>query len=214
MREFKLQGDADRAPAMARYMKNQFQFLGVPAPERKRQEKGLLQQDFTKSEVLEQITTLYDRPQREYQYAAIDLAVKHLKDWTIADLQLLSQYVSQKAWWDSVDSWRTLFGGYAKQFPATKPTIFAMFAGQPNFWLRRVAITLQLQDNAQLDRRLLTQAIEADLTTDEFFIQKAIGWALRQVSKTDPDWVRHFMATHQLSALAQREAAKYLTKKS
>lgn len=214
MREFKLQGDAERAPAMARYMKNQFQFLGVPAPERKRQEKGLLQQDFTKSEVLEQIATLYDRPQREYQYAAIDLAVKHLKDWTIADLQLLSQYVSQKAWWDSVDSWRTLFGGYAKQFPATKPTIFAMFAGQPNFWLRRVAITLQLQDNAQLDRRLLTQAIEADLTTDEFFIQKAIGWALRQVSKTDPDWVRHFMNGHQLSALAQREAAKYLTKKS
>lgn len=89
-----------------------------------------------------------------------------------------------------------------------------MFAGQSNIWMRRVAITLQLQDNAHLDRTLLTQAIEADLTTDSFFIQKAIGWALRQASKVDPTWVHHFVTTHSLSTLAQREAMKYLTEKS
>ncbi|QGG60742.1 DNA alkylation repair protein [Loigolactobacillus bifermentans] len=214
MPRFVLQGDAEQAPAMARYMKNQFQFLGIRAPDRKQQEKVLLQHPLTKAAVLALIEALYTRPEREYQYVAIDLAIRHLKDWSLADLKFLSQYVTQKAWWDSVDSWRSLFGGYAKQFPETKGAIFAMFAGQSNIWMRRVAITLQLQDNAHLDRTLLTQAIEADLTTDSFFIQKAIGWALRQASKVDPTWVRHFVTTHSLSTLAQREAMKYLTEKS
>jgi 3-methyladenine DNA glycosylase AlkD len=84
--------------------------------------------------------------------------------------------------------------------------LWTWFDGQPDFWLRRVAITLQLQAKADTDRALLTQAIDADLTTPEFFIQKAIGWALRQYSKTDAAWVRSFIAARpQMTKLAVRE---------
>lgn len=86
-----------------------------------------------------------------------------------------------------------------------------MFYQHDNFWMRRVAIILQLLEKDTLDTVLLTKAIEYDIKTDEFFIQKAIGWALRNYSKFNPEWVREFVEQHQLSKLAVKEATKYLS---
>ncbi|WP_203626237.1 DNA alkylation repair protein [Lacticaseibacillus mingshuiensis] len=209
---FFLQGDPTNAAPMAHYMKDRFPFLGVKTPERKRQLRPLLAASRTWStEALRAaVAELYARPEREYQYAAIDLASARVQQWTLTDMRWLADFVSVKAWWDSVDAWRMVFGRYIARHPADKAAMFDWFFGQDDFWLRRVGITLQLMEKQQTDTAMLARAILADRTTPEFFIQKAIGWALRQYSKTDAAWVRAFMGDHELMPLAVREGSKYL----
>ncbi len=210
--QFQLIGDPEVAPAMARYMKNKFKFLGLKATERKEQSKPLLRSS-SKVDVPTLhawITELYNRDYREYQYVAIDLATKNIKKWQLADLKVFRKFVTQKSWWDSVDSWRTLFGKYIQLHPDEKVRVFEQFYQSTNIWERRVAINLQLMEKENTDTDMLTKAILADSETDEFFIQKAIGWSLRQYSKTNPEWVKQFLEAHKLSNLAVREAQKYL----
>ncbi|MHA3066495.1 DNA alkylation repair protein [Lacticaseibacillus saniviri] len=205
-------GNPDNAVTMAAYMKHHFSFVGVKTPERKAQSKALLKASLTVPlpEVLSQIDGLWQREEREYQYVAIDMAVINLRRWSLESLEQLVPYVNDKAWWDSVDAWRKLFQEYVKRHPEDRETVFKWFYGQDDFWLRRVGINLQLTAKADTDTAMLTKAILADQATDEFFIQKAIGWALRDYAKTDPEWVRQFIASHPLSSLAAREGSKYL----
>ncbi|MFD0898118.1 DNA alkylation repair protein [Loigolactobacillus binensis] len=209
---FEFIGDPAVAPAMARYMKNRFLFLGLKSPVRKAQSKPVLQAS-RKVELVTVhawIAALYARAPREYQYLALDLAEYNVRRWQLADIVIFKQFVTQKSWWDSVDHWGTIFGKYIQRHPEQKAAIFQLFYQSPNLWERRITITLQLKEKAQVDTDLLTQAILFDQYTDEFFIQKAIGWALRQYSKFAPDWVLQFLNTYQLSNLAVREASKYL----
>ena len=210
--EFQLTGDLQNQAQMEKYMRHQFPFAGVRTPERKQQAARLIRQSkqVPLPELLAGIDVLYRRPEREYQYVAIDVSVANVRRLSLTELTQLTQYVTQTAWWDSVDSWRKLYGEYVRYVPEDKLTVFALFYQQPNLWMRRISILLQLLEKQTLDRQLLTQAIEFDATTDEFFIQKAIGWALRDFSKYDADWVRTFMDEHALSALAVREGSKYL----
>ncbi|WP_412989361.1 DNA alkylation repair protein [Pediococcus siamensis] len=210
--QFTLTGNPENAPAMTRYMKNKFKFLGVKSVERKTQSKVLLQTSIKldRQTLHAWIADLYQREAREYQYVAIDLATKNVRKWEFEDVIIFKNYIAQKSWWDSVDAWRTMFGKYIQRHPDEKQRVFELFFQSPNFWERRVAIDLQLMEKNNLDPEMLTQAILADQDTDEFFIQKAIGWALRQYSKTNPEWVSNFLATHKLRALAVREASKYL----
>lgn len=212
IQNFKLIGDPQQAAKRAAYMKNQFIFLGVPATERNRQSKTLLQasREWQPTDLKAAIVAPYQRPAREYQYVTIQLANQNIKCCTWVDLVWLTKFVTIKSWWDSVDAWRKVFSDYLKIHPEQKRAVFQLFQQQPNFWMRRIAITLQLPEKNTVDPTLLTQAIEFDLTTNEFFIQKAIVWALRQYSKTNPDWVKNFIKSHQLSQLAQREGQKYL----
>jgi 3-methyladenine DNA glycosylase AlkD len=211
--EFELTANPANRAQMERYMLNHFHFLGLKTPERKAQTRPLLvaSKNWSGAQVLTAVAALYARPEREYQYAAIDLARKHVREYGMPELRTLSEYVMQKSWWDSVDGWRPLFGDYVRLHPEQLTAVFQIFAHHDNFWMRRVAITLQLASKDATDTDLLTQAIEFDVGTDEFFIQKAIGWALRQYSKIDAAWVREFMADHpELSKLAVREGSKYL----
>ncbi|WP_282801519.1 DNA alkylation repair protein [Secundilactobacillus kimchicus] len=210
--EFQFEGNPENATVMAAYMRQRYQFVGVKTPTRRQQSKALIKlaKKTDPATVLTWIAHFYARQEREYQYLAIDLGVAIVPQLTLSQLHQLVAYIPQKAWWDSVDAWRKVYDGYLKRHPADKSQIFGWFYGQPNFWLRRIAITLQLLEKDTLDTTLLTQAIEADLETDEFFIQKAIGWALRNYSKFNPQWVRQFMATHQLQPLARREGGRYL----
>lgn len=210
--EFKLIGqDINREP-MTRYMKNQFAFLGVKSPDRKLQERELLRQSrsWETVNIINKIQELYQKPEREYQYVAIDLAQRNFKRFSLTELQSLVELVTQKAWWDTVDSWRKVFASYAIKFPEHKTTIFNWFFQNENLWLRRISIIFQLTEKETLDTEMLTAAIEFDQFTDEFFLQKAIGWALRNYSKVNPGWVGDFLVTHELSRLAVREASKYL----
>ncbi|KRN29670.1 DNA alkylation repair enzyme [Lactobacillus selangorensis] len=156
------------------------------------------------------LSDFYQRPEREYQYAAIDLAVRNVRRFEFTDLQRTRPYLGVKQWWDSIDAWAKLYREYLKRHPDDFDRVAALFAGNDDFWLRRISLTLQLGFKERTKTDFLTHVIETDLQTDEFFIQKAIGWALRDYSKTNPQWVAAFIATHSLSKLAVREGSKYL----
>ena len=202
---------ANQAP-MARYMRNQFQFLGLKTPQRKAASKAFIQASKTVpvAKMMEEIAELYDRDEREYQYVAIDVADANVKRLSFKDVKTLTKYIQVKSWWDTVDTWRKVFGDFVVLHPDEKRAVFDLFYQHDNFWMRRVAILLQLLEKDTLDTELLAKAIEYDIDTDELFIQKAIGWALRNYSKFNPAWVRRFVAEHHLSKLAVREGTKYL----
>lgn len=211
--DFELVGNSAIAPAMAHYMKDKFEFIGIKSVERKAQSRDLLNRstNCSPTTIKAWINELYARKYREYQYVAIDLAIKNIQKWHFTDIMVFKQLVTQKSWWDSVDPWRTFFGKYVKRHLDEKEKVFELFYQSQNFWERRVAINLQLMEKETLDTDMLTHAILYDQKTDEFFIQKAIGWSLRQYSKYNPDWVRQFLKAHELSKLAVKEGSKYLS---
>jgi len=200
------------AEPMARYMKNLFPFCGVKKPQRALLERPFLKESLTLPlpELIQEIFRNYRKDEREYQYYAIDLAQKNIQRFSLADLAELLPLLAEKSWWDSIDAWRKVFATWVLAHPTELKRVYAFFYQHENFWYRRVAINLQLLFKEQTDPALLAQAILAVLTTEEFFIQKAIGWALRDYSKVNPDWVKNFMQQHSLSKLALREGSKYI----
>lgn len=209
---FTMTANPENQKPMANYMRNQFPFLGVKTPERKAQSKVLIKasKEWPIKQVFATIDDLYGRDAREYQYVAIDVADANVRRLAFSDLEKLTRYIQVKSWWDTVDTWRKIYGTYVVRHPEQKQAVFELFYHHPNFWMRRVGILLQLLEKESLDTEILTKAIEADIDTDEFFIQKAIGWALRNYSKTNPEWVRDLLKSHELSKLAVREASKYI----
>lgn len=198
--------------AMAQYMQNQFRFNGIKAPERHQIERAVWQvvKHYQPATLMTFIQTLYAQEPREYQYLAIDIAVRAKRIWQFTDLQTFWPLVTTKAWWDTIDIWRKVYSEYLKLHPEQFSKVGALFARQPNFWNRRISLILQLGFKNQTQLAYLEAAILFDRTTPEFFIQKAIGWALREYAKTDSDWVRGFVQTHDLSVLATNEALKKL----
>lgn len=204
--------NSTQAKGMAAYMKNKFIFCGVPTPERRALEKPFLQQSkaLPLPELCQLITANFQKEEREYQYYAFDLALINLKRLTLDELELFLPLVGEKVWWDSLDSWRKVYGDWTKAHLDQREIIFSWFFQHENFWYRRVAINLQLMFKEKTDPQLLSQALLFDLATEEFFIQKAIGWSLRDYSKTNPRWVADFIQRYPLSALAKKEGSKYL----
>ncbi|WP_047999905.1 DNA alkylation repair protein [Lactiplantibacillus herbarum] len=200
----------NQAP-MARYMRDQFQFLGVRSTERRELLRPISRQSKTLDEKTLQdwLAFYYQQPYREYQYVAIDLAFANIKRLTPQQYQWCYQQVTVTPWWDSVDAWRKVLSTYVFKQDALEE-LGPAFLTADNLWLRRISIILQLGRKMQTDEDYLRTAILNNQSNDEFFIQKAIGWALRDYSKTNPEWVREFFATVPLSKLAQREGQKYL----
>lgn len=203
----------DNRQAMEAYMKNRFIFKGIKAPERRLLEKELLKesQKWPIERVLKEIESYYQEEAREYQYIAADLLLKNYKRMSYPELKSLFPLINQKAWWDTVDVLRSSFSKWCLLNPAYFHEIFTNFTRSESFWDRRVALNLQLGFKEQTDQAYLKQSILQDLATDEFFIQKAIGWALRDYSKTNPEWVTKFITENSgLSTLAVREGSKYI----
>lgn len=212
MEELIFTHDEQNALPMAKYMKDKFPFAGVPAPARKKLEAPFLKasRSLPISNLLEEIRRNYAKTEREYQYYAIDLALRNIKRLTAEELAECLPLLGEKTWWDSVDAWRKVYSDWVKLNLDQREEVFNWFFQHENFWYRRVAINLQLQFKEKTDLHLLEKSILADQDTDEFFIQKAIGWSLREYSKTDAAWVRDFFAAHPLSKLAVKEGSKYL----
>ena len=193
------QKNEEKAHPMEMYMRNQFSFAGVPKPERWKLQQTLLRE----SKVLDVpdlfflVFYYYEKKEREYQYLAIDLIQQNIKRLSLDELVELSVLVPEKAWWDTIDAWRKVY--------ATS----LLFEKKEDFWLRRIAITLQLGFKEATNQLLLDRVITEDRFSKEFFIQKAIGWALRDYSKTNVSWVKEQL-TKEWSALTRREASKYL----
>lgn len=205
----------EQAVQMAAYMKNHFDFAGVQATERKQLCKALLKESKKMSyeDLFDLIIFYYEKKEREYHYLGIDLAIQNVKKMTLEEVLRFKPFVIKNVWWDSVDTWRKFFGLWCETHFEEMPVVFDAFYGEENFWYRRVALNLQLMFKNKTNTELLEKAILYDKNTEEFFIQKAIGWSLRQYSKTNPEWVQQFIEANKLSQLAVREGSKYLPKK-
>lgn len=201
----------EKSVPMQRYMRDQFPFLGVQSVERRQLSRPIIQasRQLDSVELQAWLSFYYQQPAREYQYVAIDLAQANVRRLTPALYQWCVAQVTNRAWWDSVDAWRKVISTHIR-LQQNLATAGSEFLTADEFWLRRVGLTLQLGWKGQTDQNYLLTAIERNQTDPEFFIQKAIGWALRDFSKTDPQWVGGVFATHELSTLAAREGQKYL----
>lgn len=204
--------DGERAAQMAAYMRDQFRYLGVQTPARRKISRPFL--NAAKKERLldwDFVDACWQAEEREFQYVAADYLrkVRHLL--TVADLPRIRGLAVTKPWWDTVDSLDATVGSVVAQSDEGRELILK-WARDENMWVRRLAIDHQLQRKESTDVELLSSIIEANLGSGEFFIDKAVGWALRDYSKTDPEWVRAFIAEHRqgMAALAIREASKYL----
>ncbi len=202
--------DEQKAVGMAAYMKDRFPFLGIQKPERRK-----LSKDFLKEKKKEDgidwdfVFACYDKDEREYQYLAVAYLNEVKDKLTYADIKNLERVITTKSWWDTVDSVDKQAGVILQKDKRMRKTVIR-WAKSKNIWLKRTAINLQRHFKEDMDIQLLTEVIEMNMDTGEFFVDKAIGWVLREYSKTNKEWVSNFIETHPLSKLSVREGSKYL----
>jgi 3-methyladenine DNA glycosylase AlkD len=208
--------DPVKAPQMQAYMKSAMPYRGVATPPRRTLMKELLaaRPPTARATWAATVRALWDgAAYREERYAAIDLCGhRSARAWQdAATVPLYEHFIVTGAWWDHVDAVAIhLVGPILRADPAgVGPTIRRWITAEDR-WLRRSAIIVQIGTKRATDTALLVAAIEPHVDDRDFFIRKGIGWALREYAKTDPEWVRSFVATHELSALSRREATRHL----
>lgn len=204
------------APGMQAYMKSAMPYLGVRRPEVRRLVRAVEKAHPLSSEgaLTAAVTELWDRATyREQQYAATELlnTARTRRHPPAGRLVLVRRLMVEGAWWDHVDELSHRVGELLTEHPdVIRPQLLAWSSGDDP-WLRRSSIICQLGFRDRTDLDLLTRAIGANSAEPGFFLRKAIGWALREYARTDPDWVRAFVAAHTLSPLSVREALKHLS---
>jgi 3-methyladenine DNA glycosylase AlkD len=201
--------DPEKAAAMAAYMKDQFSFLGVASPERRAAQREALG-DWrapTEDELSDFARACWAKDEREFQYAACDTLIRHVKRIGPDALDLCEDLITDKPWWDTTDA----LASRVVAFHARRPVI-ERWLTSGNLWLERTAILHQLGYKQATDEAFLFHACLTHAASTEFFHRRAIGWALRQYAKVSPDVVRIFVADHadELSGLSKREALKHL----
>lgn len=204
--------DAARAPAMRAYMRDQFDYLGVGTPQRRLATKPLIKtlKGSGADNLLDYACALWELPQREYQYVAIDILTMHRKEMDVSHIPRLLALAQNKSWWDTVDALAAVISDVLRH----KHDEMDAALTHNNMWVRRIALLHQLGWRDKVDaNRLFNYALTLS-HEKEFFIQKAIGWALRDYARHDPDAVRAFTLKEKprLSALSFREANKHLSK--
>ena len=205
--------DPARASQMKAYMKNHFEFMGISSPDRKSILRDILKgsRKLNKDEIIALIHDLWESPERESQYAAMLLIDANLKKFDKLDIVHAEDWITTKSWWDTVDHLAShLVGRILDVAPEIRDETIDKWMVSENMWLQRTCLLFQLSYREQTDFDLLKSMIEDLRLKNEFFIQKAIGWALRQYSKTNAFAVREFVDETQLSGLASREAMKWL----
>jgi 3-methyladenine DNA glycosylase AlkD len=212
-RELELVRDPLRAEQMSAYMRNQFQFAGVRAAGRDAVLAAALRTCPIRSadEALEAAELLWEKDEREYQNIGVRLLRRRQRTLRLADLESVRKLIESRSWWDTVDE---LAGRVVcpvlDQNLGSRRELVEDWANAPSMWTRRAAILAQLNSKI-VDNDLLTHVILANTGTNEFFIDKAIGWALRQYARTYPEWVIAFTNEHhsRLSALSIAQARKH-----
>ncbi|HEU5107263.1 MAG TPA: DNA alkylation repair protein [Micromonosporaceae bacterium] len=212
--EYGAAADPERAAPMVAYMRDQFPFLGITSVPRRALSRrvlaGLPPPD--EADLVDAALACWRLPEREYQLFACDWLVRHAKVLGPGFLPTLRTLVTTKPWWDTVDALASGVGGViVARHPAARSTMDEWLAGD-EMWLIRVALLHQLNFREATDAAWLFAACAARADHKDFFIRKAIGWALRQYARTDPAAVRDFVAAHHdsLSGLSAREALKHL----
>ena len=196
---------------MKAYMKDQFEFLGVKTPVRRKLSKVFFKKNSSLTIDWKFIHQAWDNPYREMQYVVLDYLQLKQKALTPSDLPKIKKLAQTKPWWDTIDFLCRSVGYISLHYPETKKIVLD-WSRDKDFWLRRIAIEHQLLQKEETDVQLLEQILINNLNQTEFFINKAIGWALRDYSKTNPDWVLEFIEKYKdkLSKLSIKEGSKYL----
>ncbi len=212
---FERNADPFQAGPMKKYMRDQFEYLGIKTPRNVALQKQFFEEfGFPSLSDLDPILRdLWSLPQREFQYVAVGLLGRFNKQITAKFIKTIEYLLVTKSWWDTVDS---IAGGtvgvHFQRFPGVRENYLAKWRLSDNFWLRRATILFQLNYKGETDFELLCEIIRENLNSKEFFINKAIGWSLRQYARTDPKAVKRFVRATPLHPLSRREAMKHLEK--
>lgn len=205
---FDIHRNNENAAQMEAYMRNLFPFLGIKAPLRREIQKSFLQ---TNKPSVAWIKVLWELPEREYQLFAVDLLFIMKKKLGREQMDLIEWCLTNKSWWDTVDGIASGIVGYMFAKDASLRDEFAeKWINSDNMWLIRTAILFQLRYKDKTDQNTLYGYILKHINSNEFFIQKAIGWALREYSKTNPNSVIEFVSNNALKSLSHREALKWM----
>jgi 3-methyladenine DNA glycosylase AlkD len=204
--------DPERAPAMAAYMRDQFPFLGIQSPVQRVLAREVLA-DLPRpaeDDLRAVAEACWALPEREYQYFACGLLRRHARACSAGFLETARFLVVTKPWWDTVDMLAAhLVGPLVSAHPALAAAMDAWVTDK-DMWLVRTAILHQLRYKERTDAARLFRYCTRQAGHHDFFVRKAIGWALREYAKTDPVAVRAYVAGHRLAPLSTREALKNL----
>lgn len=207
---FEAEADPQAAEEMAAYMRHNFTFFGVRTPNRRKIYADILR-DAKRGKNIdwELLDLAWADPHRELDYFVCDYLKAMQTYLTFDDVPKLLSYAATHQWWDSIDYFDRIFGNIKDE---RIDQLMLDFSQNENFWIRRIAIDHQLGRKQNTKTELLSEIILNNLGSNEFFINKAIGWSLRDYSKTNPEWVRNFVEKHKekLAPLSIREASKYL----
>ncbi len=209
---FEQHADPKKAVEMSQYMRNLHPYYGLSKPLRSAVTKPVLRELKNAAPDMKLIHILWDKPQREYQYFCLEYLFATKKHWNEDLIQDLEQLITRKSWWDTVDTLAIrMVGEYFKKWPQNKEKIIGQWSDSDNMWLNRTAILFQLKYKEKLDEKLLFDIIRKHVLSTEFFIQKAIGWALREYAYTHRESVMDFISSTPLKPLSKREATKRMT---
>ncbi|BCG59078.1 DNA alkylation repair protein [Paenibacillus sp. URB8-2] len=202
--------DPEAAAAMSAYMRDQFPFLGVRTPVRRQLLKVFLNEH---PPVKEWIPLMWEKPEREYQYCGVDIALSLRKKLEPSDLPMIEECIVSRSWWDTVDLLASNAAGFLlRKYPQLQAEYGEKWLRSDNMWLNRTAILFQLHYKEATDEALLYRYIREHASSNEIFIQKAVGWALREYSKTNPASVEAFIGQEELKPLSRREGMKWLNR--
>jgi 3-methyladenine DNA glycosylase AlkD len=210
---FAANADATNAKGAKAYLLNQFEFYGIKTPLRRQLCKEFYKANPIKdhNELSKIIKECFNEPQRELHYFAIELLGHHKQLWSKKTLPLIEWMITHNSWWDSVDSTNShVIGKFFLTYPEFTEEYTYKWNRSSNKWLQRMSILFQLIYKDKTNTTLLTEYIEYCQFEEDFFIRKAIGWALRSYANTNAKWVVLFVKAHpKLSNLSKREALKH-----
>ncbi len=213
---FRQRRDPDRAAAMSRYMRGRFSFFGISVPAQRRIAREAIAdlEPPGERDLLDLALRCWTPEEREWQQLGCWYLARYVSAFSAGALPVVERLITTKSWWDTVDD---LASHTVGPLVAAQPRLAGemdRWAGQADIWLARAAILHQLRFKERTDAARLFRHCELRAADPEFFVRKAIGWALREYSKTDPAAVRGFVAGHrdELSALSAREATRLLVR--
>ena len=209
---FEQNRDEENAIKMSKYMRDLFKFYGIPTPVRKSLYKDLLKEEKAKKTIdWNFLDKCYEDDYREFQYLVLDYIENMQKFLTYDDVPKLYKYIKSKQWWDTIDRFDRIAGNIAFKDDRIND-LMLKWSKDEDFWLRRIAIDHQLGRKEKTNTKLLEQILLNNFESDEFFINKAIGWSLRDYSKTNPDWVKDFLNKYEnkMDKVSLKEAYKYI----
>lgn len=210
--QFILHQDKERAISMSNYLRDQFQFYGIPTPKRRAIYKQFLKEEKKRKRIDWNLLDLcYEDEYRELQYFVCDYLNTMKAYLSYEDIPHMKQYIKVKQWWDTIDSFDRIIGDIGLRDMRVNDLMLE-WSKDEDFWLRRIAIDHQLCRKDKTNTELLEKIIVNNFGSDEFFINKAIGWGLRDYSKINPEYVRAFINKYrdQMASLSIKEASKYL----